>query len=84
MTGVQTCALPICFPVTIDRGYEVYHYAMEAIPLVKKAVEDAVVDARRQMSVDMQEEAPAAAVMPSNGMQTLDNWFKVTEMLAKK
>ena len=22
MTGVQTCALPICFPVTIKEGYE--------------------------------------------------------------
>ena len=22
MTGVQTCALPICFPVTICRGYK--------------------------------------------------------------
>ena len=22
MTGVQTCALPICFPVTIDKYYE--------------------------------------------------------------
>ena len=23
MTGVQTCALPICFPVTIEGGYSV-------------------------------------------------------------
>jgi hypothetical protein len=83
-------AAPMPVKVRDERGYEVYHYAVEAIPLVKKAVEDAVMDIRRQMSdgqdqcVEKQEEAPAAAGMPSSGMQTLDNWFKVTEILAKK
>ena len=28
MTGVQTCALPICFPVTIGNGKCVYVSAM--------------------------------------------------------
>lgn len=74
-------AAPMPVKVRDERGYEVYHYAVEAIPLVKKAVEDAVVDVRRQMSVDAQEEA---SVVAGSGMQTLDNWFKVTEILAKK
>ena len=30
MTGVQTCALPICFPVTINKGYD-YQYRFERL-----------------------------------------------------
>ena len=26
MTGVQTCALPICFAYAVDVGYEMVHY----------------------------------------------------------
>lgn len=75
-------AAPMPVKVKDERGYEVYHYAPKVIPLVKKAVEDAVVDVRQCMHE--QEEAPVVAGMPSSGMQTLDNWFKVTEILAKK
>ena len=39
MTGVQTCALPICFPVTIDgRGNYAYgHYTHEKNPVTTRS-----------------------------------------------
>ena len=35
MTGVQTCALPICFPVTIDYG-ELQKYRQELSELLER------------------------------------------------
>ena len=34
MTGVQTCALPICFPVTI--GFLIVVFVMEKVPFYRK------------------------------------------------
>ena len=34
MTGVQTCALPICFPVTIPSGYLSSFYLLLSISLI--------------------------------------------------
>ena len=40
MTGVQTCALPICFPVTIRRGYILKYYRKEIQRLEENEVPD--------------------------------------------
>ena len=42
MTGVQTCALPICFPVTINKHYDDL--------LIEKIKYDAIVEAAKAIS----------------------------------
>ena len=42
MTGVQTCALPICFPVTIDHVAKIEEITLDYESLLRLSADDFV------------------------------------------